>query len=214
MGFNLRYDIIGFFEGLNSDSLVQLGDSIYFLGRCVNINKYNIEQQNNLLYKLFSQTPWLTYRTGFPELYHDIKGTYVTDTGWGCMIRVGQMAFAQILREHLQINTNEKMTEVINFFNDCDSKQPFSIHNISKIARKQYGTMPGEWYNPSQISMILATLNQLYLENKLKLSFLVFNNGNLFFDQVIEKMMGGRNIIHCNCPTKKKQLICDKCNKN
>jgi hypothetical protein len=74
--------------------------------------------------------------------------------------------------------------------------------------------MPGEWYNPSQISMILATLNQLHLEKKLNLSFLVFNNGNLFFDQVIDKMMGGKDIVHCNCPTTKKRLICDKCNKN
>jgi hypothetical protein len=74
--------------------------------------------------------------------------------------------------------------------------------------------MPGEWYNPSQIAMILSSLNQIYLQKKIKLSFLVFNSGNLFFDQLIEKMMGAKNIVVCDCPMKKNQLICDKCNKN
>jgi len=104
------------------------------------------------------------------------------------------------------------MTEVINFFNDCDKTQPFSIHNISKIARKEYGILPGDWYNPSQISLILSTLNQSYLENKINLSFLIFNSGNLFFDQIIEVMMNGKGVTYCNCPAVKKQLICDKCN--
>jgi len=82
------------------------------------------------------ETPWLTYRSGFPELYHELKGTYVTDTGWGCMIRVGQMAFAQMIRRHKGITTPEQMAEIINYFNDVDKTQPFSIHSISKYARK------------------------------------------------------------------------------
>jgi hypothetical protein len=41
MGFNLRYAVMGVFESWNSRSLVQAGDCIYFLGRRIEINKYN-----------------------------------------------------------------------------------------------------------------------------------------------------------------------------
>ena len=69
-------------------------------------------------------------------LYHELKGTYVTDTGWGCMIRVGQMAFAQVLRRHQQVSNSEEMSGIINLFNDFDKTQPFSIHSIGRVARK------------------------------------------------------------------------------
>jgi hypothetical protein len=52
------------------------------------------------------------------------------------MIRVGQMAFAQMLRRHKGITTPEEMAQIINYFNDVDKTQPFSIHSISKYARK------------------------------------------------------------------------------
>jgi hypothetical protein len=31
-------------------------------------------------------------------------GSYVSDTGWGCMVRVGQMLFAQVIKNHKNIN--------------------------------------------------------------------------------------------------------------
>jgi t-SNARE complex subunit (syntaxin) len=52
------------------------------------------------------------------------------------MIRVGQMAFAEIIKEHKEIKTLEEMSEVIEMFNDFDIASPFSIQNISKIARR------------------------------------------------------------------------------
>lgn len=179
-------------ESLDPSNLVKPGDAVYLLGKRMQIDKFNLEEQNELLYKRFSETPWLTYRSGFPQLYHDIKGTFVSDTGWGCMIRVGQMAFAEIIKTHKMINTQTEMREVVELFNDFDREQPFSIQNISKLARKEYGILPGDWYNPSQISHILSLLNQTHLESKLQLSFLVFNSGNLFFDQIIEVMLAGR----------------------
>ena len=81
-------------ESYDKDSIAKPGDTIYYLGKEIKFNTNNLHQQIKLLYEQFNQTPWFTYRSGFPEIYHDIKGTYVTDTGWGCMIRVGQMLFA------------------------------------------------------------------------------------------------------------------------
>ena len=101
------------------------------------------------------------------------------------MIRVGQMAFAQLIRQHLNIKKFNEMGEIVNYFSDFDKSQPFSIHNINRYARKEYGLLPGDWYNPSQICHVLSMLNQAYLQKSLRLSFLVFNSGNLFFDQII-----------------------------
>jgi hypothetical protein len=130
------------------------------------------------------------------------------------MIRVGQMAFAEMIKEHKQIKTQGEMGEIIEMFNDFDNRKPFSIQNINKLARREYGILPGDWYNPSQIAHILSLLNQNYLENSLNLSFLVFNSGNLFFDQIVEVMLGGREKVVCECNSNQKQIICAKCNQN
>lgn len=36
-----------------------------------------------------SSFPWISYRSDFKEI-----GDFTTDSGWGCMIRVGQMMLA------------------------------------------------------------------------------------------------------------------------
>ncbi len=164
IGFNVRFRMLGLLDGFDNQSIAKPGQEIVLLGQRILIDQSNQDSQNQLLFELFKNTPWLTYRAGFPELYHDLKGTYVTDTGWGCMIRVGQMAFAQIIRRHKAITDPQQMLEIINLFNDFDKTQPFSIHCISKFARREYGILPGDWYNPSQISHLLSLLNQQQLE--------------------------------------------------
>jgi hypothetical protein len=52
------------------------------------------------------------------------------------MIRVGQMAFAEMIKGHKGIKNQEQMKEIIDMFNDCDKTKPFSIQNINKLARK------------------------------------------------------------------------------
>lgn len=66
---------------------------------------------------------WITYRKNFPALLSDLNlknqkmSDYISDTGWGCMVRVGQMAFAEGLRRHLVEKKvlNDKKKENLRF---------------------------------------------------------------------------------------------------
>jgi cysteine protease ATG4 len=63
-------------------------------------------------------------------------GSYVSDTGWGCMVRVGQMLFAQVIKHHKGLkNKTEIIDEIVPLFSDLDKSQPFSIHKISRLAK-------------------------------------------------------------------------------
>jgi len=64
--FNIRFTFLGIFDAYDKASIAKPGDTISVLGKKVQIDKENAEQQNELLFSLFSQIPWLTYRSGFP----------------------------------------------------------------------------------------------------------------------------------------------------
>jgi cysteine protease ATG4 len=69
--------------------------------------------------------------------------SYVSDTGWGCMVRVGQMLFAEIFKYHKRMKTKEEILEMLTLFSDVDSTQPFSIHKIAELAKEEYNLKPG-----------------------------------------------------------------------
>jgi len=64
-----------------------------------------------------------------------VEGSYVSDTGWGCMVRVGQMLFAQVIKNHKKLSDKTDILNIISLFSDFDKSQPFSIHRIARLAR-------------------------------------------------------------------------------
>lgn len=61
--------------------------------------------------KRLKKTLWLTYRGRFSQLCYlkdnqVINSKITSDSGWGCMLRVGQNAFAEILKRHLLMNNS------------------------------------------------------------------------------------------------------------
>ena len=79
--------ILDFVQGMSGSNAVNI------LGRQVDLSSAELVKQ------LLSSFVWVTYRHDFAPL----PGTaFITDSGWGCMIRCGQMLTASaLLRMHL-----------------------------------------------------------------------------------------------------------------
>ena len=102
---------------------------------------------------------WFTYRAGFPAI---APTNLTSDTGWGCMLRSGQMMLAQaLLHHHLRRDwrmRRDKPTPrwyalILKLFEDHPSAM-FSIHRIAQVGR-QYHRNIGQWFGPDTICKVL-----------------------------------------------------------
>ncbi|KAH3764580.1 glycoside hydrolase family 43 protein [Pelomyxa schiedti] len=147
-------------------------------------NHYNADQVPRFLHECRT-LPWFCYRNGFQAL-HTVNVR--SDTGWGCMLRSGQMILARALlcnkwaKAHPQyvgclINSANplnmalssiplvcaslsEIAEVIKLFLDFpDDRCPFSIHHIIHTRAQLYPLANSiDWFSPSHISNILESL--------------------------------------------------------
>jgi len=135
---------------------------------------------------------WFTYRRGFPKLNYGKASSldsHVSDTGWGCMIRVCQMLLAESLKRCVQStscynksiidNTNERLElnedqkrhkreqflneEIIALFLDSELdpvQSPYSIQTICNYLYDQFGIDSGKWLKPTTILLALQQISQ------------------------------------------------------
>lgn len=83
-----------------------------------------------------------------PTTYYD------TDAGWGCMLRVAQMALANLL----YIYEGMPLKTILTLFWD-NSDCPFSIQQFTYSSNKIFPSKkPFDWYNPSEMSFIIKDL--------------------------------------------------------
>ena len=131
--------------------------SVWLLGRF-----YSGDQWAEF-YQDYVSRVWCTYRRGFVSL-----GRFNSDSGWGCMIRSGQMMLAESLIRHtigrawrLRDANGVLSTQhrpVLRMFLDHAAAGvcPFSIHELVKRGEEKYGKVPGDWYGAELISQVLA----------------------------------------------------------
>lgn len=133
---------------------------IWLLGVCYKIlpdessSDSNSNQGHAEFLHDFSSRIWMTYRKGFEPVG---ESRYVSDVGWGCMLRSGQMLVAQALLFHhlgrswrrpTQQPFNQEYIEILRCFGDSPSEaSPFSIHNLLE-AGKAYDLAAGNWLGP------------------------------------------------------------------
>ncbi|KRX02890.1 hypothetical protein PPERSA_04093 [Pseudocohnilembus persalinus] len=138
--YNMTYK---FNKSANLSNEIKEGTKVYYLGEKINTefqeNQQELLKQNqDYLEQLFKSTIWFTYRKVFPAVENEITNQdYISDTGWGCMIRCGQMIFAQALRRHLNLELGlslENYKDIILAFADDDQ---YFLSPLQKQQQKQ-----------------------------------------------------------------------------
>uniref|UniRef100_A0A8C5L655 Cysteine protease n=3 Tax=Jaculus jaculus TaxID=51337 RepID=A0A8C5L655_JACJA len=141
----LTYDTLRFAE---FEDFPETSEPVWILGR-----KYSICTEKHEILSDVASRFWFTYRRNFPA----IGGTGPTsDTGWGCMLRCGQMIFAQALVcQHLgrdwrwaqRKRQPDSYFSVLNAFLDRKDSY-YSIHQIAQMGVGE-GKSIGQWYGPN-----------------------------------------------------------------
>eukprot|EP00835_Amoeboradix_gromovi_P000543 NODE_19_length_39463_cov_0.396073.p11 type:complete len:312 gc:universal NODE_19_length_39463_cov_0.396073:32148-31213(-) len=101
--------------------------------------------------------PWFTYRYGFP-----IINGYATDSGWGCMVRVGQSIIANawttlLLGRDWRLQDSPVYVSIMSNFLDTQGNK-FSLHNIVATGQRECLKPIGEWFGTHTIAMTLKHL--------------------------------------------------------
>lgn len=114
-----------------------------------------------------------TYRRDFPALH---PYPITSDAGWGCMLRSAQMLMGYaLLRQQLGADWRMPMSSspqqrlkslqkcdaycnILRFFLDQPGKpHVYSLHHLVQ-AGMRYDKLPGEWFGPSTVSLVLRDL--------------------------------------------------------
>ncbi|KAH6571056.1 hypothetical protein BASA50_004397 [Batrachochytrium salamandrivorans] len=144
----------------------------------------------------FHSRLWITYRKGFAAIK---PSSYTSDSGWGCMLRSGQMlianafVFHELGRDWRLGDTSDKEAwlsycNIISKFMDVNTS-PFSIQRISTLG-VQFDKQVGEWFGPSTISQVLRVL--VNNEHRTSMRVHVANDGVLYKSEVISLLSNTR----------------------
>jgi len=115
---------------------------------------------------------WFTYRRDFPCIG---ETDTVTDQGWGCMLRCGQMLVGSCLMDiHLTRQwrwsssswRQEKYRNILTKFQDKKSA-PYSIHQIALMGESVESKPVGTWFGPNTVVQVLRKLVRMDPSNDL-----------------------------------------------
>ncbi|XP_040982701.1 cysteine protease ATG4B isoform X5 [Aquila chrysaetos chrysaetos] len=160
----LTYDTLRF----EYEDFPETKEPVWILGR-----KYSVFTEKEEILLDVTSRLWFTYRKNFPAIggrciRRDPRtgGTGPTsDTGWGCMLRCGQMIFAQALvcrhlgRDWRWIKGKRQMDNYFNVLNAFIDKKDsyYSIHQIAQMGVGE-GKSIGQWYGPNTVAQVLKKL--------------------------------------------------------
>uniref|UniRef100_A0A669CBE9 Cysteine protease n=1 Tax=Oreochromis niloticus TaxID=8128 RepID=A0A669CBE9_ORENI len=150
----LTYDTLRFVE---FEDFPETSEPVWILGK-----EYNALTEKDEILSDVTSRLWFTYRKNFPP----IGGTGPTsDTGWGCMLRCGQMILGEALvcrhlgRDWRWAKGQKQRDEYISLLNAFIDKKDsyYSIHQIAQMGVGE-GKPIGQWYGPNTVAQVLKKL--------------------------------------------------------
>ena len=116
----------------------------------------------------------------YKKNFEKINGSNITcDSGWGCMIRCGQM----ILYQGIMMLMNDKNENLRNNFND-NNDSCFSIHKICSF-KKKINIEINQWVGPNTMCHLIKNIVESSPYNE-KMNIQIYNN-ELFINEKIYK---------------------------
>ena len=94
--------------------------------------KKQTENEKEKLLKNLGKIIFFSYRKNLPLFKNSHNKKYTSDSGWGCMIRCGQMIMSKAIYKYykaFKIKTLEAIIETLEFFIDS----PFDINNVPDV---------------------------------------------------------------------------------
>lgn len=97
---------------------------------------------------------WFTYTRGFAPIELADGRRLESDTGWGCMVRCGQMVlFAALARVH---GEEDRARLLQTFFAEAGAELgAFALQRLVDSARVRLGKPPGEWFRATTFALAL-----------------------------------------------------------
>uniref|UniRef100_A0AAY4E278 Cysteine protease n=1 Tax=Denticeps clupeoides TaxID=299321 RepID=A0AAY4E278_9TELE len=150
----LTYDTLRFGE---FEDFPETSEPVWVLGTQFSA----LTEKDEILSDITSRL-WFTYRKSFLP----IGGTGPTsDTGWGCMLRCGQMILGQALvcrhlgRDWRWVRGQRQREEYVSILNAFIDKKDcyYSIHQIAQMGVGE-GKSIGQWYGPNTVAQVLKKL--------------------------------------------------------
>ena len=118
--------------------------------------KYTKNEKNELIYKI-SKIILFTYRKNFPQIINSIGEKFTSDTGWGCMLRCGQMILARGIYKLLKLKGIPSITSIyqtIEFFYE----NPISFEKMPDNFINMMNYYLNLWYQEHKNNIILKQI--------------------------------------------------------
>lgn len=153
---NLMFSMSGYFQ-TDALTLELPSPKIYLLGEEIPAanNQVAQHQAQNRVDDIRGGIAWFSYRS---ELSPIEGSTLRGDTGWGCMIRAGQMLLFVTISRLSSVKSKEPNKILEEFFRETGQLGPFSLQRFVETASRVLKKPPGEWFRSTTFLISLRKI--------------------------------------------------------
>jgi cysteine protease ATG4 len=202
---NLKFNLKSYFSADFKQVFMLGNEKIFVMGK-----EFSTRPALKSVYKQakkeVKEILWVTYRKDFGP--YPPSGL-VTDAGWGCTLRVGQMIFLNALRRFFDLGPEEAHHLALLVEDNMESA-PFRLKNIVKVSSKDLG----QWFSPCEVSHCFVDLLKTFPIPGFQ--SIVCMDQMICIDQVVA-MASGADFeevrMFCCCLKQDFESVCDDCGK-